>query len=115
MTEEPQPPELNKRNLISDIAGHPHGAPSLEELAYLNPRLSSEEIRKTLQTLIADNAVHTLPASNVDIEDAPERFYRLTKTARNDHSDTEDAWKREYESVSKTERIETLQNLPRPD
>jgi len=107
--------EAPKRDIIVDILGHPQNAPSLEELVFMNPDIGREEIREHLQELVDDSTVSTLDAGQADIKDAPENFYSLTKTAKNEYAGTENAWRREYDAVEKTERIETLQNLPRPD
>jgi len=43
--------DKKRADLIADIVGHPKGLPSVEELAYTNPKLSDDAIRRHLSTL----------------------------------------------------------------
>jgi len=106
-------------NLIADIVGHPEGLPSLEELAYHNPSLSESTIRQRLDTLKDRGIVmdHTLEGEPPQ-DDLPTTFYGLTDTARrlfDEHNHfPQGPWQREYASVEKSDRIQELEQLPRP-
>jgi DNA-binding HxlR family transcriptional regulator len=105
-------------DLIADIVGHPDGQPSSEELAYHNPSLSESMIRNRLDTLKEKGIVteHDLKKES-EHEDLPTKCYGLTDTARQlfDQANLypQEPWQREYASVEKTERIQTLEQLPR--
>ncbi|MFB6175551.1 MAG: ArsR family transcriptional regulator [Halobaculum sp.] len=112
--------DKKRADLLADIVGHPKGAPSVEELDYTNPKLSDDAIRRHLQTLIEVGVVRELtfePGSRV--RDFPWKFYTLTDSARElfDRNGLfpEDAWRRQYTSVRKTERIREVESMPRPD
>ena len=108
-----------RANLIADIVGHPEGAPSVRELDYMNPGLEEDTIRRHLSVLQDVAVVEELvvePGSR--IRGFPYKFYRLTAGARElfDRNDLfpEDAWKRQYARVAKTDEIEELEAMPRP-
>jgi len=111
--------DKKRANLIADIVGHPAGAPTVEELAYMNPSLSEDSIRRHLATLIEVSVVEssTLPEGK-RLRDFPYTFYTLTDEARTlfDRNDLfpEGAWRRQYDAVEKTARIREVQEMPRP-
>ncbi len=112
--------DTNRANLIADIVGHPRGMISVEELAYLNPDMSEDAIRRHLHKLIDVGVVveHAL-ASGERMRDFPYKFYAISRDARalfdRNALFPEDAWRRQYESVKKTPRIRELESMPRPD
>lgn len=112
--------DTKRANLIADIVGHPTGAPSVEELDYLNPDMSDDAIRRHLQTLIDVDIVRELALEpGTRVRDYPYKFYELTEQARDlfDRNGLfpEDAWRRQYRSVEKTARLRELETMPRPD
>lgn len=115
-----QATDPTRADLIADIVGHPAGAISVEELAYLNPDLSEDAIRRHLHTLQDVGVVeeHAL-AVGERVRDFPYKFYALSQDARAlfDRNDLfpEDAWRRQYESVRKTARIRAVESMPRPE
>lgn len=108
-----------RRNLVSDIVGHPSSAPSLEELVHMNPDMSSETVESVLEELVNVDVVRVLDAGDVGIEDPPTEFYALTSEAEWGVSAANryprEAWRREYSSVEKTPRIQRLEQLSRPE
>lgn len=111
--------DTKRANILADIVGHPNGAPSVEELDYMNPRLSDDAIRRHLHTL-DDVGVVTLlehpPGERTG--GYPYQFFTLTSAARElfDRNGLfpEEAWTRQYQSVEKTPRIRDIQAMPRP-
>ncbi len=112
--------DKKRANLIADIVGHPAGAPTVEELAYLNPSLSEDSIRRHLATLIEVGVVESvsLPEGK-RLRAFPYKFYTLTDDARalfdRNNLFPEAAWQRQYAAVEKTARIREVQGMPRPD
>lgn len=110
-----------KHDIFVDLVGHPDGAPSLEELDFMNPDMAVEAIERVLDELVNDGIVRVLGASmdDVGVDDPPVEFYALTDGARRgvDAADRfpRELWTRQYRSVEKTERIQALERLPRPD
>ncbi|AFK20329.1 ArsR family transcriptional regulator [Haloferax mediterranei ATCC 33500] len=109
-----------RADIIADIVGHPLGAPSVEELDYMNPPLSDDSIRRHLDTLAGVGVVRVLefePGNR--IRGYPYQFFELTPEARElfDRNGLfpEEAWKRQYAAVKKTSRIKELESMPRPD
>jgi DNA-binding HxlR family transcriptional regulator len=112
--------DKKRADVIADIVGHPQGAPSVEELDYMNPPLSDDAIRRHLDTLEEAGVVRRQafePGERVG--GYPYIFYSLTEEARElfDRNGLfpEAAWKRQYESVEKTSRIDEVEAMPRPD
>jgi len=112
--------DKKRADLLADIVGHPKGAPSVEELDYMNPPLSEDAIRRHLDRLLEVGVVEKRvfePGQRV--RDYPYIFYSLTDDARDlfDRNGLfpEEAWQRQYEAVEKTARIEALEEMPRPD
>lgn len=111
--------DKKRADIIADIVGHPKGAPSVEELDYMNPSLSDDSIRRHLKTLESVDVVRGVEFETGErLRDYPRKFYMLTQSAR-DLFDRNglfpaEAWKRQYQSVQKTARIRELENMPRP-
>lgn len=112
--------DKKRANLIADIVGHPEGAPTVEELAYMNPSLSEDSIRRHLATLIEVGVVeaHSLPEGK-RLREFPYKFYALTEDARalfdRNNLFPEEAWQRQYAAVEKTSRIREVEEMPRPE
>lgn len=111
--------DKKRADLLADIVGHPRGAPSVEELDYMNPPLSDDAIRRHLKTLIDVDVVAELELEEGDrLRDYPRKFYTLTDAARDLFDQNglfpEDAWSRQYQSVQKTDRIREIETMPRP-
>ena len=111
--------DKKRADIIADIVGHPKGAPSVEELSYMNPRLSDDAIRRHLKTLEEVGVVQLLefePGARTG--GFPYLFFELSTEARSlfDRNGLfpEDAWMRQYQSVEKTPRIRDIQAMPRP-
>ena len=109
-----------RANIIADIVGHPEGMISVEELAYMNPDLSEDAVRRHLHKLLDVGVVeeHSL-GSGERMRDFPYKFYSVSADARElfDRNELfpEAAWKREYRGVKKTPRIRELETMPRPN
>ena len=113
ITDEPRP------SIIADIVGHPRGMPSVEELDYMNPDLSDDSIRRHLKELADVGVViETEIPKGERLRDFPRKFYEISDDARELFDENgwfpEGAWKRQYEAVSKTDRIRDLEEMPRP-
>lgn len=112
--------DKKRADIIADIVGHPKGAPSVEELDYMNPPLSDDAIRRHLNTLeeVAVVQVREFEPGN-RVRDFPYQFFELTADARalfdRNGLFPEDAWQRQYQSVEKTNRIKEIETMPRPD
>lgn len=112
--------DKKRADILADVVGHPKGMPSVEELDYMNPPLSDDAIRRHLKTLIDVGVVkeREFPAGE-RFRDYPYKFYELTAAARTlfDRNGLfpENAWKRQYQSVKKTDRIQEVEEMPRPD
>lgn len=112
--------DKKRADIIADIAGHPKGTPSVEELDYMNPPLSDDSVRRHLKTLIEVGVVREHEFAPGDrLRDYPYKFYSLTEQARDlfDRNGLfpESAWQRQYQSVEKTDRIREIETMPRPD
>ncbi len=112
--------DKKRADILADIVGHPAGAPSVEELDYMNPPLSDDAIRRHLKTLAAVGVVREREFEPGDrLREFPYKFYELTPDARSlfDRNGLfpEDAWQRQYQAVEKTPRIRELEAMPRPD
>ena len=93
-----------RADLIADIVGHPQGAPSVQELDYMNPALGEDAIRRHLSVLADVGVVTELVVEPGDrIRGYPYKFYRVTEQARAlfDRTDLfpNDAWRRQYDRV----------------
>ena len=111
--------DKKRANLIADIVGHPNGAPSVEELDYMNPNLSEDSIRRHLSVLQEVSVVEALTLQPGDrLRDYPYKFYQLTDDARGlfdkNNLFPEEAWQRQYTRVDKNSRIRDLEQMPRP-
>ncbi|PSP38820.1 transcriptional regulator [Halobacteriales archaeon QH_7_65_31] len=112
--------DTKRADIIADIVGHPRGAPTVEELDYMNPPLSSDAIRRHLDTLEAVGVVRVRefePGNR--LRDFPYQFFELTDDARTLFDQNglfpETAWQRQYQAVEKTSRIRDIETMPRPD
>jgi hypothetical protein len=109
-----------RADLLSDIAGHPEGAPSVEELAYVNPDKSEDAIRRHLRRLVEATVVRVLEVEPGNRRrDFPNKFYTITDEARalfdRNGLFPREAWQRQYEAVEKTTRIRDVEQMPRPE
>lgn len=112
--------DKNRANILADITGHPQGTPSIEELDYMNPRMAKDEIRRQLHELENEGIVQVLEIDTEAINDgAPRQFWELTEDARElfdqDGLFPEESWQRQYQTVSKPDRIKKIEAMPRPD
>ncbi|WP_436928909.1 helix-turn-helix domain-containing protein [Halosimplex halobium] len=109
-----------RANIVADVVGHPKGAPSVDELDYINPSLEADTIRNHLKTLAEAGVVEelTVPAGQ-RTRGYPYKFYRVTEAARElfDRNGLfpAEAWQRQYERVEKTPEIRELEAMPRPE
>lgn len=111
--------DKKRADIIADIVGHPQDAPSVEELDYMNPRLSDDAIRRHLNTLEDVGVVQMLEFEPGERTGGfPYQFFELSGEARElfDRNGLfpEEAWARQYQSVEKTPRIRDLEEMPRP-
>lgn len=111
--------DKTRANLIADVIGHPKGAPSVDELDYMNPSLEKDAIRNHLKTLQSVGVLEELEIPPGErTRGFPYKFYRLTDDARDlfDRNDLfpREPWRRQYERVEKTGEIEELEAMPRP-
>lgn len=109
-----------RADLLSDIAGHPKCAPSVEELAYVNPDKSEDAIRRHLGRLADAQVVRVLEVEPGNRRrDFPNKFYTITEEARalfdRNGLFPREAWQRQYEAVEKTARIRDVEAMPRPE
>ncbi|MFC3959450.1 ArsR family transcriptional regulator [Halovivax cerinus] len=109
-----------RADILADVVGHPSGMPTVEELDYMNPPLSEDAIRRHLHALLDVGVVREREIEpGRRLRDFPYKFYELTEDARDlfDRNGLfpEAAWKRQYRSVEKTERIREVESMPRPD
>lgn len=112
--------DKKRADILADVVGHPEGAPSVEELDYMNPDLSADSIRRHLKTLESVGVVRELEIERGDrVREFPYKFYALTDEARTlfDRNGLfpVEAWRRQYESVEKTARIRSIETMPRPE
>jgi len=111
--------DKKRADIIADIVGHPKGAPSVEELDYMNPRLSDDAIRRHLATLQDVGVVQLLEFEPGERTGGfPYQFFELSAEAHElfDRNGLfpEKAWMRQYQSVEKSPRIRDLEAMPRP-
>jgi hypothetical protein len=112
--------DKKRADILADIVGHPEGMPSVEELDYMNPPLSDDAIRRHLQELIDVGVVRERAFDPGErLRDYPYKFYELTEPARalfdRNGLFPEQAWTRQYEAVTKTQRIREVETMPRPE
>ena len=107
-------------SLLSDILGHPKGAPSMREFGHYNPSYKRNAIQYHLNQLIDAGVVEKieLPAGQRK-RDLPSTFYRLTADgrtllARHNLLEEEAAWEAIYENVEKPPEIEVAEKMDRP-
>lgn len=108
-------------SLISDILGHPKGAPSMREFEHYNPSYKRNTIQYHLDRLVEAGVVEKvrLPAGERK-RDLPSTFYRLTDEGRDlldRHNllEEESAWQAIYENVEKPPEIEAAEEMDRPE
>lgn len=106
-------------NIIPDIIGHPQGAPSVQEIAYMNPDLNTNIIRRSLRILRESDIVCERVLKPDDrIDGYPDTFYTLSNDARELFDQygiyPTTSWKRQYSSVRKSMEISTIESIPRP-
>ncbi|ADD03753.2 HTH domain protein [Natrialba magadii ATCC 43099] len=111
--------DKKRADIIADIVGHPKGAPSVEELTYMNPRLSDDAIRRHLKTLADVGVVQLLEFEPGERTGGfPYQFFELSAEARALFDQNglfpEEAWTRQWQSVEKTPRIRDIEAMPRP-
>jgi hypothetical protein len=109
-----------RADLLSDIAGHPEGAPSVEELAYVNPGKSEDTIRRHLRRLAEVQVVRVLETEPGNRHrDFPNKFYTIADEARAlfDRKGLfpRESWQRQYAAVEKTARIRDVEQMPWPE
>ena len=112
--------ETTRANLVADIVGHPKGAPSVDELDYMNPDLKVSAIRRYLNELVEKGVLSELVvAPGNRMRGYPYKFYTVSTGAREvfDRNNLfpESAWQRQYERVEKTPTIRELEQMPRPE
>lgn len=111
--------DKKRADILADIVGHPKGAISVEELAYMNPPLSDDSIRRHLKRLVDVGVVEErIFAPGERERDYPYKFYELSEKARElfDRNGLfpPDPWQRQYQSVEKTPRIRDIEQMSRP-
>lgn len=109
-----------RANLIADVVGHPKGAPSVDELDYMNPGLEESAIRRYLNDLVEVGVLAELTVEPGDrVKGYPYKFYTVSDQARAlfDKNDLfpVGAWQRQYQRVEKTAEIRELEEMPRPN
>lgn len=109
-----------RASLIADIVGHPEGMPSIPELDYANPDVGRSAITEHLDRLADADVIERveIPAGERS-RDLPYVFYEITDEARrffdrNEVFDRE-TWQREYAKLEKTDRIERIEAMDRPE
>ena len=112
--------DKKRADILADIIGHPSGLPTVEELDYMNPPLSDDAIRRHLKTLMDVGVVEEVELEVGNrVRGYPFKFFRLTEPARKLFDKNglfpQTAWKRQYQSVEKTDRIREIEEMPRPD
>lgn len=107
-------------SLISDILGHPKGAPSMREFEHYNPSYKRNTIQYHLDRLVEVGIVEkrTLPTGE-RTRDLPSTFYALTEEgrdllARHNLLAEETAWKAIYENVEKPPEVQRAEEMDRP-
>ncbi|MUV87056.1 ArsR family transcriptional regulator [Natronomonas sp. CBA1123] len=111
--------ERTRANIVADVVGHPKGAPSVDELDYMNPDLSADTIRRHLNLLVEADVLEELvvPAGE-RTRGYPYKFYRVTESARDlfDRNGLfpREAWRKQYDRVTKTPEIREIEAMPRP-
>lgn len=110
--------EKEQADIIADVVGHPKGAPTVEELVYMNTVLDEETIRHRLSTLSEAGVLEEqrLDSEKADSE-SPSTFYEVTPAAREVFDKKGlfpvEAWQRQYDAVAKTDRVRALEQLHR--
>jgi DNA-binding transcriptional ArsR family regulator len=111
--------DSTRANILADIVGHPT-MPTVEELDYTNPSLSDDSIRRHLSRLQDAGVVvkHELEPGDRH-KQFPYQFYAVSSDARalfdQNNLFPVDAWQRTYATVEKTDRINDVEQMPRPD
>lgn len=114
--------------VFQDIIGHPHNAPTVDEIDFMNPSKPKDDLMDVLDQYESDGLLATidLPESYqvddekapVDTDDLPDTFYTFT-----DHgwdvlepfvNQYADEIQQEYQNVRKPDHIEQYEDLPRP-
>jgi DNA-binding HxlR family transcriptional regulator len=109
-----------RASILADIVGHPEGMASVPELEYTNPDVKRSAITEHLQRLVDAGVVGRaeLPPGERS-RDLPHTFYFVTDEGRdlfdrNDILDRE-VWREQYARVAKTEEIERIEAMDRPE
>ena len=72
-----------RANLIADIVGHPQGAPSVQELDYMNPALGEDALRRHPSVLADVGVIAELGFAPGDrVRGYPSKFSQLTNRPR---------------------------------
>lgn len=109
-----------RASLIADVVGHPEGMISVPELDYLNPDVERSAITEHLQRLVDAGVLDraTIPVGERS-RDLPNTFYYVTGEGRDlfDRNDIfdEEIWREQYAKVEKTDDIERIEAMDRPD
>lgn len=108
--------------IIQDILGHPHGAPSLDEVAYANLDKSKSTIQDHLNVLIEAEIVARVKLPKDErTRDNPSTFYVLTQHGWRELNksaiflDELDDIRDDYEKLEKPDRLERFEQAPRPE
>ena len=109
--------------LLTDVAGHPEGAPSEKELNWTNPDVSRRTVGRRLDDLVDAGVLEKLtydPGEQPDDADSTVRtFYQFTERARNLFDEVgmfdSDVWRPVYARVEKPEDVRAAEAVPRPN
>ena len=105
-------------NIIADIVGHPRQGPTVEEIVYMNPAHSHAEIHSCLSELSKKGVISERQiASHTRCPDLPSAYFVITDAARSLFDQNglfpTQPWRRQYQAVTKADRIQTIEQLPR--
>jgi DNA-binding transcriptional ArsR family regulator len=112
--------QQTRASIVADLVGHPRGMASVLELDYVNPDVHRSAISEHLDKLQEAGIVAKaeLPVGE-RARDLPYVFYYVTDEARaffdrNGIYDPE-TWAEQYAKVEKTEAIERIEGMERPE
>lgn len=105
-------------DIIADIVGHPREGPTVEEIVYMNPAHSHAEIQSCLSELSKKGVINERQiASHTRCPDLPSAYFVITDAARSLFDQNglfpTQPWRRQYQAVTKADRIQTIEQLPR--
>ncbi|WP_435156652.1 ArsR family transcriptional regulator [Haladaptatus sp. DFWS20] len=111
--------QQTRKDLITDIVGHPKGMPSMKELQYMSPDIDRTTILGHLRTLEDANVVGSVAFPEGQRPDeGPYKFYYITEQARElfDKNGIFDPAVRQplYAQVEKPEDVQYAEELARP-